>query len=51
MGFADFDECFVLRLLVANEGTVGFDDDSVLFAVLDALGLLTPRMKLQCELA
>jgi hypothetical protein len=37
---------FVVRLLVANEGAVGLDDDVVLLAVFDTIALLAPGVEL-----
>jgi hypothetical protein len=40
------DKCLVIRLFVADERTVGFNDDVVLLAVFDAFTLLAPWVQL-----
>jgi hypothetical protein len=40
------DEGLIVCLFVADKGTVGFDDDVVLLAVLDAFALLAPGVEL-----
>jgi hypothetical protein len=41
-------EGLVIGLFVADEGAVGFNDDVILLAVVDAFALLAPWVKLCC---